>query len=517
MNTINTLIGKYIRDLYSNKSDSREVVIRTVMIVLLFILSVLSVYVFPIGLSKLIFLIFFILFWFSSKDYFWFAFFFIITLTPAGFFQETASDVVRRLPLISIVPKASLSVMDLFLILSLIKAYVKGKRIKIRDVLGIKYIFYFAIILSVVTLFHGISLKTFIGQPLRGLFFYTIFFSFPSLVYKRKDIAKFFYLFFPFVFLEVFSQGFLLYTGEYMQNSLFPDISLYVFRDKLMEESIRSLAPGYSIVVLSFIFSLVLYDSVDRMSSKVYLIIIMLLGSLSMFISATRQSILMFALMFVLYVIFVSKNKGGFLVQFSIIMVVMFLVFDFFNLLNLNFTLTAVFNRLTGAIQIQNGSLEAEDTLDYRLSYRLPLLWNYIKQSIIFGYGYSDNYFKYYDGHIGGIMVAMLQAGIAGLIFYTLYVVRIYKVTIFYVKKFGDKNTVTNPLKSLLVGMSGFVLLNTFINPMLVLNFSWRPQEFFIVLVLLHQYLNFGKKEYFARKKLSETNIKSERSTIFQV
>ncbi len=284
-----------------------------------------------------------------------------------------------------------------------------------------------------------------------------------------------------------------------------------------MEESIRSLAPGYSIVVLSFIFSLVLYDSVDRMSSKVYLIIIMLLGSLSMFISATRQSILMFALMFVLYVIFVSKNKGGFLVQFSIIMVVMFLVFDFFNLLNLNFTLTAVFNRLTGAIQIQNGSLEAEDTLDYRLSYRLPLLWNYIKQSIIFGYGYSDNYFKYYDGHIGGIMVAMLQAGIAGLIFYTLYVVRIYKVTIFYVKKFGDKNTVTNPLKSLLVGMSGFVLLNTFINPMLVLNFSWRPQEFFIVLVLLHQYLNFGKKEYFARKKLSETNIKSERSTIFQV
>lgn len=512
-----TLIGKYIKSLNSKRSDSQEVKLMTSIIILLFFLSVLSVYVFPIGISKLIFLIFFILFWFSSKDYFWFAFFIIITLTPSGFFQETSSDVARRLPLISIVPKASLSVMDLFLILSLIKAYVKGKRIKIKDVLGVKYIFYFAIVLSVVTMFHGISLKTFIGQPLRGLFFYTIFFSFPSLVYKRKDVAKFLYMFLPFVFFEVFSQGYLLYTGDFLQNSLFPEMNLVVYRDKLMEESIRSLAPGYSIVVMSFIFCFVLYDSIDRMTSKVYLIVVMLLGTLSMFLSATRQSIIMFALMFILYVIFVLKNKRSFMVQFSIIMVVIFFVFDYFNILDLNFTLSAVFDRLIGAIQIKNGTFEAEDTLDYRLSYRLPLLWSYIKQSIILGYGYSDDYFRYYDGHIGGIMVALLQAGITGLIFYALYVVRIYKVTIFYIKKYSDKNTVTNSLKSLLVGMSGFVLLNTFINPMLVLNFSWKPQEFFIVLVLLHQYIYYGKREYFIRKKLSETNIKLERRTIFQV
>ncbi len=502
-----TFIEKYIKSLKSKRSDSQEMILMTIMIVLLFFLSVLSVYAFPIGLSKLIFLIFFILFWFSDKDYFWFAFFIIITLTPAGFFQETSSDVVRRLPLISIVPKASFSVMDIFLILSLIKAFVKGKKSMFKDILGIKYIFYFAIILSAVTVFHGISLKTFIGRPLRGMFFYTFFFSFPALINTRKDIAKFFYMFFPFVLFEVFSQGFLLYTGEYIQSSLFPSIGLLVFRDKLMEESIRSLAPGYSIIVLSFIFSLVLYDSVDRMSSKIYLIIIMLLSSLSMFLSATRQSILMFALMFVLYIIFVLKNKRSFLVQFSIIMVVMFLIFDYFNLLNLNFTLTAVFNRLTGAIQIQNGTVEAEDTLDYRLSYRLPILWNYIKQSIILGYGYSDKYFNYFDGHLGGIMVAMLQAGITGLIFYTLFVVKIYKVTIFYIKKYGEKNTVTNALKSLLVGISGFVLLNTFINPMLVLNFTWRPQEFFIVLVLLHQYINIGKIEFLIRKRLKNRNF----------
>ncbi len=502
------LIQKYIKSLSSNRSDSQEVSVMTVMIVALFMLCVLSVYIFPAGLSRLFFLIVFILFWFSDKDYFWFAFFLIVSLTPAGFFQETSSIDVRRLPLITVVPRASLSVMDLFLIISLIKAFVKGNRVKIRDVLGIKYIFYFAIVLSVVSIFHGLSLKTFIGQPLRGLFFYTFFISFPALVYKRKDIAKFFYMFFPFVLLEVFSQGFLLYTGDFLQNTLIPNMNLIVYRDKLMEESIRSLAPGYSIVVLSFIFCLVLYDSVDRMTSKVYLIVIMLLGTLSMFISATRQSIIMFALMFILYVIFVLKNKKSFLVQFSIIMVIIFFVFDYFNILDLNFTLSAVFNRLTGAIQIQNGTFEAEDTLDHRLSYRLPLLWSYIKQSIILGYGYSDNYFKYYDGHIGGIMVAMLQAGITGLIAYTFYVVKVYRVTVFYIKKYGEKNTITNTLKSLLVGISGFVLLNTFINPMLVLNFTWRPQEFFIVLVLLHQYLNFGKREYLIRRKLSETSVK---------
>lgn len=511
-----TLFEKYVKSLNSKRSDSQEMILMTIMIILLFILSVLSVYTFPVGLSKLLFLIFFILFWFSGKDYFWFAFFIIITLTPAGFFQEISSTDVRRLPIITIVPKASFSIMDLFLIISLIKAFVKGKKVRIKDVLGIRNIFYLAIILGVVTAFHGLSLKTFINRPLRGLFFYTFFFTFPALVYTRKDITKFFYMFFPFVFFEVFSQAFLLYTGEYLQNSLFPGIGLLVLRDKLMEESIRSLASGYSIVALSFIFCLMLYDSVDRMSSKIYLVIVMLLGSLSMFLSATRQSILMFAFMFVLYVIFVSKNKSSFLVQFTIIMVFLFVIFDYFNLLDLSFTLTAVFNRLTGAIQIQNGSLEAEDTLEFRLFYRLPILWNYIKQSIIFGYGYSDKYFLYYDGHIGGIMVALLQAGIAGLIFYVLYVVRIFKVTIFYIKKYGEKNTATNSLKSLLVGMSGFVLLNTFIHPMIVLNFSWRPQEFFIVLVLLHQYINFGKKEYIIRKKLSEPDIELERRTKFQ-
>lgn len=499
-------LEKYFKSLYSSEDDSRDVIFKSFGIMVLFSLSVISVYLLPIGLSRIFFLIIFILFWYSKTNYFWFAFFLIISFNPAGFFQESSSEIVRRLPLLTILPKVSFSVMDLFLIISVIKAFVKGKKRRMKDELGIRYIFYFALFLSFITFFHGLTLKTFISMPLRGMFFYTMFFSFPALVNTKKEIAKFLYLFFPFVFLELFSQGYVLYTGDFLQNSLFPGMELFVYRDKLMEDSIRSLAPGYSIVVMSFMFGLVLYDSVDRMTSKVYIIIVMVFGSFSMLVSATRQSILMFALMFLLYVVFVLRNKRGFLVQMSIILLILFFFFDYLNILNLNFTISAVFNRLTGAVQIQNGSLEAEDTLDFRLSYRLPLLWGYIRQSLMLGYGYSDLYFRYYDGHLGGILVAMLQAGISGLVFYTLFIIKIYKVTMNYIKKFGDKITVTITLKSLLVGITGFVFLNTFINPMLVLNFTSRPQEFFIVLVLLYQYINFGKVEYILRKKLMESN-----------
>ncbi|MCE1165391.1 MAG: hypothetical protein LWX07_08335 [Bacteroidetes bacterium] len=393
--------------------------------------------------------------------------------------------------------------MDLFLIVALIKSFAKGKKIKFRDVLGFKNVLVFLGFLTVVSLFQGLSIKTFISQPLRGLFFYSLFFSFPSLVNTRKNTIKFLYMFFPFVFMELFSQIYLLYTGQYLLGMFYSDSSaLYVFRDKLMYDSIRSLAPGYAIVVLSFVFSLTLYDTVERMTPRYYLVVVMIIGSLSIFISATRQSIIMFGLMYFLYIFFVTKSKPSFVVQIVALLVVMFLIFDFMNVYDIGFTLDASLNRLTGAVQFQNGSLEAEDTLQYRLTYRLPILWEHIKASFLFGYGFSDDYFIYYDGHLGGIMIALLQAGVIGVAFYIYFIIKIYKVVFSYIRKFGKKISVTTTLKSLLIGVTGLVFLNLFINPMFVINFSSRPQESFILLVLIYQYIYFGKVEYMLKKRL---------------
>ncbi|MDD5362899.1 MAG: hypothetical protein PHN88_12250 [Ignavibacteria bacterium] len=505
---MNILIDKYIKKMGHTKNDNLDVLIKSIGILVLFWISVLNVYVFPLGLDKVFFVFLLILFWVSKSNYFWFAFFIIIIYSPAGFFQESSAEDLRRLPIYNIFPRASLSIMDLFLIVALIKAFVKGKKPVFKDIIGMKSILLFAAYLSIISLFYGVSMKSFIGQPLRGMFFYTIFISFPALVNTKRDTTKFLYMFFPFVFQELFSQGYLLYTGEYIQSLFHADTVLIVYRDKLMYGSIRSLAPGYSIVVLAFVFSMILYDSADRMSPKPYLLIVMIICSISIFVSATRQSILMFAFMFILYVIFVTKSKPSFIVQLSIVLLLLLMIVDFTNILDLNYTLSASFNRLTGAVQYQNGTLEAEDTLEFRLMVRLPNLWNHIKQSLILGYGFSDLYFEYYDGHIGGIMIALLQSGITGLVLYFLYIVKIYRVVFSYIKRFGSNISITTTLKSLLVGISGLLFLNAFINPMFVLNFTSRPQEFFILLVLIYQYVNFGKLEYIIKKRLKEARVR---------
>lgn len=496
-------VNNYLKEKFSNYSNGYDIFIMSISIYLLFGLSVLFVYKFPIGLDKLFFALLFFIFWFSKHDYFWFAFFIIISSFPGGFFIDTAGDAVRRLPIFTILPKVSFSVFDVFMILSLLKAIFKGRRLKIKDVLNIKYGSLFIIYLFVITAFYGVSLKTFISLPLRGLFFYTFFYSFPSLVYKKNDAYKFMYLFFPFVFNELFTQVFLLSTGKNLVNEFYSGASSFVVIDKLMGENIRAIANGHSIVVLSFIFALALMCDSDNYSSKGYLSVIIIVAFLSVIFSATRQSIIMLGFMFTLYLIFVNKVKPGLVIQLFFAGLVLFFIIDVLDVFNIGKIITASFDRLTGAVNLSKGSIEAEDTLDYRLTVRLPIILENIKGSLFLGYGLSDKFFLFNDGHLGGILLGILQMGVIGYSILLMYVVMIYSKSISFIKRFGESNSTSGIIKSLLIGMSGYFLLNLFINPTIVFNVRAQPQEFFILIVLVSQFIKYGRIEHYYKNRLA--------------
>jgi hypothetical protein len=483
------------------KDDKYGVLFSSLGIFVLFWISVVVVYVAPIGDDKIVFIVLLLLFWFTKMDYFWFAFFIIIALTPGGFFTETTNDAVRRLPLFTIFPKASFSVFDLFLIVSLMKAIFKGRSQRFGDALKLKNIFYFLIYILVVSIFHGFSVASFIRLPLRGLFFYSFMFTFPALIYNKKDTFKFLCMFLPFVFIELVAQIYLLTEGQYLVTLFNSEIGLTVFRDKLMGNNIRSIAIGYSIVMMSFIFCLVMMDSEKRIVPKSYLILILILSSISVMISATRQTILMFGFMFILYILFVTRSRPGFIIQIFFISLGLFVLLDLINVIDLNSVFGASFDRLTGAIQYQNGTVTTEDTLDARLVHRLPLLLEHIKGSIFLGYGFSDVYYEYHDGHLGGILVGLLQAGLIGYMFYIAFIYNVYRKGIYYVKKFGRDIPSVVTIKALLIAVSGMVFVNAFIDPEIMLNFFAKPQEFFILLVLISQFINFGKMEYIQKRR----------------
>jgi len=390
-----------------------------------------------------------------------------------------------------------------------LKAIIKGRKLKLKDVLNIKYGLIFLVYILVVSIFHGFSLKTFISLPLRGLFFYTFFYSFPALVFTKKDTYKFMYMFFPFVFNEVFSQVYLLTTGNNLVGLFYSGASTMVIRDKLMGDNIRAIANGYSIIVLSFMFVLALLENSESFGSRTYLFVVIITTCISIMLSATRQTIIMFVFMFVLYFIFVNKAKPGIFIQLFFAALVLFFLFDVLNLFNLSTIFNASLNRLTGAVNIRGGSIEAEDTLDFRLTVRLPMIIESIKQSLFLGFGFSDKYFQVYDGHLGGMFVGIMQMGIIGYSSLIFFIFTIYKKSLYYARKLGENNTCVNVIKSLLIGITGYFLVNIFIDPVIVFNFSAKPHEFFIIIVLISQFITFGKMEHIYNAKLYES-IKNE-------
>lgn len=495
-------IRKYYNKLKKRyNEDYLKTFFTSFLILALFWLTVVMVYLAPKDFDKLFCATLLIIFWFSKNDYFWFAFFIIIFLTPGGFFSETSGDAVRRLPIFTLMPKASFSVLDLFLIVSLIKTIVKGEFRKMRDVYNMKYIFIFLIYIFIVTFYHGLNIKNFLGFILRGLFFYTFFFTFPALVKTKKDIYRFMYLFFPFVFNEIFSQIFLLETGQHIVSLFNPSVMGYVVQDQLME-SIRPIANGYAILVLSFMFGFVFLENPERLSPKVYIIFLLIVTSTSVILSATRQTIIMFSFILVIYFMFVSKEKPGVIAQFFIVIFIVASLMAFLDVFDFAGAFGRSYNRLAGAVDIQNGELQPEDSLDYRLTVRLPIILANISRSLFLGYGFSDKFFEYYDGHIGGIFVGLLQVGVFGYIFYIAFVYNVFNKSISYIKKFSENNSSLIPIKALLTGISGYVLVNIFIDPIFMYNFLAKPQEIFMMLVLIHLFMNYGIVEHLHEKKM---------------
>jgi hypothetical protein len=493
----NVLINKY-----KERSDSKSVLYSSIALFALFSLTVYMVYFAPIGIDKLFCAILLVLFWYSKTDYFWFAFFMIISSFPAGLFSDSSYDAVRRLPIYSPISKISFSLLDLFLIISFFKAAIKGKSVKLLDVFKIKKIVYIIPYVVITSLFFGVTFKVFLNHTLRGLFFYTIFYSFPALIYTKKDIYKFMTMFFPFVFLEILAQIYTISTGNLFTN-LFYGSSIIVHNS--ITGDIRALPYGFLIMRIAFSFAFVFLDNEERIVPKYYALLVILTSILSVIIAATRTPIIIFILTFIIYFVFIAKKKPNIIIQVFILIVIVVSLLDFVKVFNLGDIINSSFKRLIGAVSIEQGTMKVEDTFDNRLNVRLPILLNAVKNSFLIGYGLSDKYFEYYDGHIGGVLIGFLQVGIFGYTMYLVFIYNIFKKCFYYIRKLAGNNSSLIIIKVFTLNFLAYLFLNFTVEPIFVLNTSTAPQEIFILLVVATLFINFAIKEqklYMMEKQL---------------
>jgi len=90
------------------------------LLIILFIISVYLVYFTSQTLSRIFFLALLFAFFFSRKDYAWFAFFFILAQGPGYFFADYSGLSLQRLPLYTFVAGMSLTPIDLFVFSALV-------------------------------------------------------------------------------------------------------------------------------------------------------------------------------------------------------------------------------------------------------------------------------------------------------------------------------------------------------------------------------------------------------------
>jgi hypothetical protein len=196
-------------------------------------------------------------------------------------------------------------------------------------------------------------------------------------------------------------------------------------------------SPYISLFALMAAMMFILYR--DKSFNKTYLYTILCMALFSILITATRGWIIAYSAMMLLFMII----GGGSVKRF--IQVVLFLLIACGLVLLIPKIRTQVENsisRVQTLEKISEGDLTAGGTLG-RLDDYSPKVMSKFYESPVFGWGFSDEYAKNINGHVGNQSL-LLNVGIVGFIFFVFFWFTI-SVNPF---RIANKLSVFNPYKN---------------------------------------------------------------------
>jgi hypothetical protein len=428
-------------------------------IISLFFLSVLFVYFLPQSLSKIFFLGLIIAFWFSKKDYFWFAFFFILAQAPAYFFYDYGATAQYRLPLYKVLPRFSFGPLDFFVILAIIKAMLKGKRVKLRLEKPLIFILLYVILSLFFTVVFD-QQKTMLTTLIRGPFYYSVIISFAYLIENKEEAYRFITMITPMIFFMFFTQIYYGLKGIYFV-SLFhhgflpsPGFTGQVLIEGTQQR--RPIAEGELLVLFIYIFSLFLLENKGIKIPRKYLYIVIGVSWLSTIVSATRIWFSVFLLILIGYALTTRKKISSFARVFLALFLLLFILVSS-GALPLDLLAKGALLRLGQLASIAKGDVHSVPTLEYRYFVRLPRLLEGLKTHIIFGRGFSDGYLKYRDYHVG-FFNTILQFGIVGFSLFLYFFIRYFSLLKTTLKNLSSQNPLRGPLKTFGIFFMGILV-----------------------------------------------------------
>ncbi len=354
--------------------------------------------------------------YFRSKDEpFWFAFFLVVSDGFMSFLgtYEAGLSLLPGLP--------NIDVSQVFILLTLIKA--SGQK-------GYFPVFYMSLMqILMVYLIFLIIWGFLIGPPSQLNEFFRIiklviplflFYSVPRLLRSETDYRRFFSFLFPVVITAFFTQIFNIVFGmspaEYLGVA---EIGRYSEDYSRGGEPLRVFY-NTSITLFSFFAALYFITREKNKTDLIYLSVIVMLSFIIAFLSATRGWIIAFSIVLLLYVLFVIKKDRR--ISLGILLLAGVLFLTTVKIRAIREQVEGSWKRISTIEAAAGGDFTMKGT-NIRTTVRSERVLTKWKENPVFGWGFSDTYFSYGDGHVGNQSI-LLHSGIIGAFLIFAFFVR---------------------------------------------------------------------------------------------
>lgn len=457
-------------------SFKRDVLIDTTQMIGLFIASVIAVYKTNSTIRDLFFLLPLILAFRSKKDYFWFAYFFILISAPSSFFVNRTQAAMFRLPFYTIIPKFSLTPMDIFLFMSIFKAIKTTVKIKFHFNKPLEFFLFYIILISIpVSFLLGTQLKPFINT-MRSFFFFGIIFSYLRLITSKEEILKFGYLLFPFTVLIIIDQLYVINMGSRL-ISIFDPRMIGIFAKNSISGDIRAVVQGILIVFYTLIFGFQISNNKKYEIFKGFSTIAIFMPIASFFLSATRSWMVIGFIAILGYIVLSAKGIK-FAVQMGLIGSVLviglfasgFIEQDFIDNIN---------ERYFELGKIASSGNLNQGTFAGRINEDIPKVLKGVSYSPVLGVGMSKYMKQYYSNDVG-FMNTILIYGFIGFPVFLFFLFRY----VFLLNKYrmSDRYDIVEKsiFISLILGFAGILAGYFFTWDF----FSFYPEKVFFVSIV---------------------------------
>ena len=349
--------------------------------------------------------------------------FFLLLTAPGNLFSAVGS---RPLPEIT-VPGFGRSIRfgEIFVATALIKSVMFPVKQNFFYRKPVSIILIYAVFLFIMGLLIGVDIYKFL-RSIRFIFPIFLLLSIPKLI-PFHTVPKIFALFFTSTIILLLFQIFDLLVGIPVA-SIFGDTyrgEFVIFEEM---QTIRSFY-GPTIVLLSIVLSMaMLADDRDKFKEK-YLYIISIFGALGVFLSATRGWMLAVVIIFAGFLLIQRKRTIRY-IFYGIALSGLML-----SIPQINYQMSKSIDRIQTLEELAKGDLTAGGTLG-RITERSPRVMNKFWEQPVFGFGFSEEYYMFGDGHVGN-QTLLLNGGFVG---YAVYLYFIFFSLLKYYKAFQNGN-----------------------------------------------------------------------------